>query len=146
MYRLILFTSLMGAVGCSYPLPKGYVQAPVPYNARCRAVSADGSALMWSTESNPENGDLAYWEKAIQTRLIEVGGYTLDGRRDIANDRGLEGLEMVFTIHRDGMDYTYMVSLFIRGRTLHLFEAAGWKDRFMPDIPEIQKSIAAWPL
>lgn len=146
MHRLILSVLLMSALGCSYPLPKGYVQAPTPYNAKYRAVSADGSALMLSTESNPDNGDLAYWEKAIQTRLTEIGGYKLDNRREIANDHGLKGTEMTFSINQDGIDYVYMVSLFIRGRTIYIFEAAGRKDTFAPDIPEIQKSIAAWPL
>lgn len=133
--------------GCSgYRLPVGYVKVDPPYDVRFRAVSADGSALTYRTEPNPENGDLVFWEKAVTNRLVEVRGYQLTDRQDVTNQSGASGVEMTFDYTQTGLDYVYLVALFVRGDRVHVFEAAGRRDTFTTDLPEIRKAIADWPL
>lgn len=135
------------AAGCSgYRLPAGYVKVDPPGDARFKAVSAEGSALIYRTEENPENGNLAFWEKAITNRLVDVGGYQLNGRQDIRNKNGTPGVEMTFDRAQVGMSYVYVLALYVRGDRVHVLEAAGPKDKFTADLPEIRKAIIEWPL
>ena len=135
------------AAGCTgYRLPAGYVKVEPPWDARFKAVSADGSALTYRTEENPKNGNLAFWEKAVTNRLVEVGGYQRTDRQDIHNKNGLAGVQMTFSYAQVGVDYVYVLGLYVRGDRLHVLEAAGPKDKFAADLPEIHKAIIEWPL
>ncbi len=133
-------------VGCQYPLPPGYVKVDPPWDVDFRAVSAEGSALTVRTEENPENGDLAFWEKAVRTRLVDVRGYKLAERKDVTHKGGTSGVEMTFDYVADGTDYSYLLTMFVKGDRVHLLEAAGVKEQIEPDLAAIRKSIHDWPL
>lgn len=143
---LFAAAALMLAVGCRYPLPPGYVKVDPPRDVKFKAVSAEGSALTLRTEKNPENGDLAFWEKAITTRMTDVRGYKLANRKEVKHSNKTPGVELVFDYSREGMDYTYLVTLFIRMDRVYVFEAAGLKDKLAGDLDEIRKAIEQWPM
>ncbi len=132
--------------GCSHRLPAGYVKVDPPWDARFKAVSAEGSALTYRVESNPENGNLAFWEKATTNRLVEIGGYRRTDRQEIRNQNGAAGVQMTFDYAQVGVDYIYVLALYVRGDRVHVIEAAGPKDKFSADLPEIRKAITDWPL
>ncbi|HOL24823.1 MAG TPA: hypothetical protein PK235_00905 [Phycisphaerae bacterium] len=133
--------------GCTgYRLPAGYVKVEPTYDVQFRAVSAEGSALTYRIEENPENGNLAFWEKAATNRLVEVRGYQLTDRQEVRNEHGTPGVEMTFDYSQIGIDYVYLLTMFVRGDRVHVFEAAGPRETFTPDLPAIRKAIAEWPL
>ena len=131
--------------GCTGQLPQGYVRVEDHSGARFRAVSADECVLTLHRERNPKGGDLAFWEKTITQRLTTVRGYALANRMEVDNN-STRGLRMVFDCHRDGIEYTYLLGLFVKGDAVHVFEAAGQKDRMQKDMAEIVKTIQRWPL
>jgi hypothetical protein len=132
--------------GCQYPLPAGFVKVEPPYGLRFKAVSAEGEAVTLRVEPNPENGDLAFWEKAVSGRLVAYRGYKLVQRREVRLSSGTPGLEMAFDYQRDGIDYLYLVTLVVKGHSVYCIEAAGEKSRLSPQLPAIQNVIARWPL
>ena len=134
----------LALAGCGYHLPPGYVKVEPSRGWRFRAVSAEGAAFTLRTEENPENGDLAFWEKAIKNKLVKVRGYKLADRRETTLKDQTPGVELVFDYSRDGSDYTYSVALFVKGRRVHVFEAAGAKDQMTTDLPEIRSAISQW--
>lgn len=135
------------SAGCSgYRLPAGYVKVDPPWDARFKAVSAEGSALTYRVEQNPENGDLAFWEKAITNQLVEVRGYQRTAREEIRNRNGTPGVQMTFDYNQVGVEYVYVLGLYVRWGSVHVIEAAGPKDKFTTDQPEISKAIRDWPL
>ncbi len=131
--------------GCSSQLPPGYVMVEDHADARFRAVSADNCVLTLRSETNPRGGDLAFWEKAITQRLTDVRGYHVVSRFEVDNPAA-RGIEIVFDYTRDGTDYTYLLGLFVKGRAVHVFEAAGQKGRIQKDMAEITKTMQKWPL
>jgi len=144
--RYLLAVVLLGSVvGCQYALPPGYVKVEPGFEYRFRAVSADGSAIALRTEENPENGDLAFWEKAVKSRLVDVRGYKLADRKE-ASCRGVKGAEMTFDYERKGVAYCYVMMLFVEARRVHSIEIAGLKQKIEPELPAIKEAIGKWSL
>ncbi len=141
-----VWTLIALAGGCQYALPPGYVKVDPSWNTRFRAVSAEGSAITLRNESNPENGDLTFWKKAVKNQLLDVRGYKLVNHREISHAGQTPGVEMTFDYTKDGIDYTYMVMLLVKGRRVHCIEAAGVKDQIAPELPAIKDAVAKWPL
>ncbi|MBN1489391.1 MAG: hypothetical protein JXA69_05685 [Phycisphaerae bacterium] len=131
--------------GCAHTLPAGYVKVDPGHAYRFRAVNADGAAFTLRTEENPENGDLVFWGKAIKRNLVDIKGYKLADERDVALRSAADAREMTFDYKRAGKEYTYLLTLVVSGRRVHIFEAAGEKERVAADLPEIRKVIAEWP-
>lgn len=144
--RLTLIALAISVTGCAYNLPKGYVKVDSPYDVTFRAISAEGSAFSLRTEANPENGDLAFWDKVIQNRMTQILGYKIANHQDIKHKSGLAGIEMTFEYNRDGINYLYMITLFVKNRNVHVFESAGEKDKITDELPEIRKAVDTWPL
>ena len=134
------------AMGCQHTLPPGYVKVDPPWGFDFRAVSADGSALTSRIEENPENGDLAFWEKAITSRLVDVRGYQLAERTEVTLAQKTPGIEMTFDYTRDGIDYLYLLNLCVKGDRVRVFEAAGEKEKIVPELSAIREAIREWPL
>ena len=130
--------------GCTPPPPKGYVRVDPSYGYAYRAVSAEGSALTMRTEANPENGDLAFWEKVVTARLTDVRGYTLKDRREVTAGN-VKGLELSFEYTREGTVYLYTLTVFVSGREVHVFEAAGEREKLTAALPALRQTIADWP-
>jgi len=142
---LLTFVAIGFVAGCQFALPTGYVKVEPGYEYRFRAVSADGSAIALRTEENPENGDQAFWEKAVKSRLVDVRGYKLADRKE-ASCRAIKGVEMTFDYERKGVPYCYVVMLFVDGRRVHSIEIAGLKQKIEPELPAIKEAIGKWSL
>jgi hypothetical protein len=41
--------------------------------------------------------------------------------------------------------YQYVVVCFVKGDRVHVFEAAGLKEKLAADLPELEKAILDWP-
>jgi hypothetical protein len=138
---------LIGMVsGCQYAMPAGFVKVEPTGDTRLRAVSADGAAITLRAETNPENGDLAFWEKAIRARLVEFRGYKLVDRRDVKHGDKTPGVQMTFDYQRDGIDYTYEITVLVKGRTVYCIEVAGDKKQLAPQLTAVEDAVRKWPL
>jgi hypothetical protein len=145
--RYVSAALLIGLLsGCRYPLPAGFVRVDPPYDMELRAVSADGAAITLRRNDNPENGDLAFWEKAIMARLVDYRGYKLAERRDILYGDKLPGVELNFDYQRDGIDYVYSISILVKGSAVYCIEVAGEKKQIAAQLPAIRNTIHKWPL
>lgn len=145
--RYALATLLIGTVcGCQYSLPPGFVKVDPTWDTRVRAVSAEGAAITLRAETNPENGDLAFWEKSILARLVEFRGYKLADRKEIEHGDETPGVQMSFDYHRDGIDYTYVITVLVKGRTVYCIEVAGEKKQIAPQLTAISDAVRKWPL
>ena len=145
--RYALAVLLIGmASGCQYSLPPGFVKVEPTSDTRVRAVSADGAAITLRAESNPENGDLAFWEKSILARLVDFRGYKLADRKEIKHGNGTPGVQMTFDYQRDGIDYTYVITVLVKGRTVYCIEVAGDKKQIAPQLTAIADAVRKWPL
>lgn len=145
--RYALATLLIGTVcGCQYSLPPGFVKVDPTWGTRVRAVSAEGAAITLRAETNPENGDLAFWEKSILARLVEFRGYKLADRKEIEHDDETPGVQMTFDYQRDGINYTYVITVLVKGRTVYCIEVAGEKKQIAPQLTAISDAVRKWPL
>jgi len=142
----ILITLVISLSGCGYNLPTGYVKVDPPYDVKFRAVSAEGSAFMLRTEINPENGDLTFWDKIVKNKMTEIRGYKLTDHQEIKHKSGLGGIEMKFDYNLDGLDYLYLITLFVKNKQVYVFESAGEKDKITADMPAIKKAVTTWPM
>jgi hypothetical protein len=138
---------LIGMVsGCQYSMPAGFVKVDPTGDTRIRAVSADGAAITLRAETNPENGDLAFWEKAIQARLVDFRGYKLIDRQDVKHGDQTPGVQMTYDYQRDGIDYTYVITVLVKGHTVYCIEVAGEKKQIAPQLTAIADAVRKWPL
>ncbi|MGQ9648746.1 MAG: hypothetical protein ACUVXJ_01400 [Phycisphaerae bacterium] len=145
--RYALVGLLIGTVcGCRFSLPPGFVKVDPMWDTRVRAVSADGAAITLRAETNPENGDLAFWEKAIMTRLVEFRGYQLADRQEIRHGDETPGVQMTFDYQRDGIDYTYVIIVLVKGGKVYCIEIAGEKAHITPQLTAISDAVRKWPL
>jgi hypothetical protein len=142
---LLAFVMIGLLAGCQYAMPAGYVKVEAGPEYRFRAMSADASAITLRTEGNPENGDLAFWEKAARTRLTDVRGYRLADRKETSCGR-LKGVQMSFDYEKAGVGYAYVVLLFVDGRKVHCIEIAGVKDKIAPQLVAIREAVGKWSL
>jgi len=115
------------------------------YDGKFRAVSAEGSAVTLRSETNPHNGDLEFWEKAIQARLVGIRGYRQISRQEVVN-HDTPGVEIVYDYQRPEAAFNYMLTVFVKSGRVYIIEAAGTKERMAEDLPGIREAIATWPL
>lgn len=137
--------AFLALAGCRADLPKGYVRVEESGDARMRAVSADECVLTLRSEKNPDGGDLVFWEKTIVSRLTDIRGYKLANRMEVHNG-ATSGAELIFDYARDGLDYTYVLGLFVKNGQVHVFEAAGEKEKIAKDLAGLTKTMQDWPL
>ena len=146
MMRYALAVLVIGLVaGCQYPMPPGFVKVDPTWDTRVRAVSAEGATITLRAETNPENGDLAFWEKAIMARLVEFRGYKLAERKEIKHGE-TPGVQLTFDYHRDGIDYAYVITVVVKGRKVYCIEVAGDKKQIAPQLAAIADAVRKWPL
>ncbi len=146
MMRYSIAVLLIGLVcGCQYPMPPGFVKVDPTSDTSVRAVSAEGAAITLRAETNPENGDLAFWEKSILARLVEYRGYKLVDRKEIKHGE-TPGVQLTFDYQRDGIDYAYVITVVVKGRKVYCIEVAGEKKQLAPQLSTIADTVRKWPL
>jgi len=105
-------------------LPSGF--APYTIRREQRAVSPDGVLFRVRSERHHPKAELPFWEAAVQTRMIEAG-YILVSQHPMT-DQGGTLLEWAAPMGND--DYSYIIGIFPRGKSLVIVEAAGEVTRF----------------
>jgi hypothetical protein len=140
--RCVAAASLLGLFGCeAMPAPKGYVRVDPPPAYAYRAVSADGAVLSVRTVDNPREGTLEFWGKAITNELVASRGYKLEARQDVTSDRGRPGLEMTMRTQIEGIEYVYLLTVFVKSNQVMVFEATGPVKSIEPDLDAIRRAI-----
>ncbi len=137
----------LGLFGCeAMQTPTGYVRLDPPHDYAYRAVSADGAVLAVRTVDNPSGATLEFWSKAVRNELIESRGYKLDAEGKVTSGHGLPGIEMAMRTQVEGVDYLYLLTVFVKSTRVIIFEAGGPTATITPDLPAIRTAVRASPL
>lgn len=149
MYKTILISILAAGLlaGCQpqgkLDIPDSFVQLPA-YQARpyqTRAVSADGVVLALRTEPNPRNGTLAFWSKAITEKMTTAKGYKLVGSEEVTGSAGQKGRKLHLTRVIKGVDYTYLMAIYVTGQQVEIVEAGGKSEHVQPLMQQLDQSL-----
>jgi len=78
-------------------------------------------------------------------RLVEFRGYKLADRKEIKHGE-TPGVQMTFDYQRDGIDYAYVITVVVKGRTVYCIEVAGDKRQLASQLTAIADAVRKWPL
>ncbi len=142
---LLLLAALAGA-GCGHPFvpatPAGFVDLGDRYpHGEYRATTADGVVIGIRAWDNDPKGELAFWSRALERRMREMGGYALLDKHDVAALGGLRGVEMHFGHDEGKTPYLYTVALFVTEKKIYVVEAGGAKDEVTKQEAQIKWAI-----
>jgi hypothetical protein len=132
MRRSLLLAALL-ASGCGHPFvaatPPGFVDLGDRYpHGEYRASTADGVVIGVRAWDNDPKGELAFWSRALERRVREMGGYALLKKEDVTTAAHLTGVLMRFGHDEARTPYLYTVALFVTDKKIYLFEAGGTKE------------------
>ena len=144
----LLFVGLLGALasGCGRPFvpatPPGFVELEELYvDDEYRAATADGVVLGIRALPNEPKGDAAFWVRALENRMREVGGYALLEKRAVKDRAGLEGTQLRFGRDEGKTPHIYWVTIFTTDDRIFLLEAGGVKDEMKRLEPQLDWSV-----
>jgi hypothetical protein len=134
---------LGGCATHTMTLPATFVPVEKAYQGGyvVRGVSADGVVLGLTRELNPEHGTLEFWTEAVGNRLAVGRNYKPAGSEAVKSDAGLVGRLMTFEDQQQGVNYLYMVAVFVQGGDILVTEAGGKADVVRPRAAEIRKAL-----
>ncbi len=108
--------------------PPGFVVLEDRYeDDEWRATTADGVVLGARAFKNEPKGEVAFWSRAIQNRLRDMGGYALLDTKQVKNRGDLTGTQMRFGHDEAGEPHVYVISVFANDKKVFLVEAGGTK-------------------
>ena len=124
---LTILLTVAASAGCQHQLdlPQGFVKADPGWEYDIRGVSADGVVIGLRSETNPDEGNLAFWSQAIKTELTQRRGYVLLTTDDVSSATGEAGELMMFSAKKGAGEWAYMVAVFVPGRAVLVGEAGG---------------------
>jgi hypothetical protein len=106
-----------------------------------RAVAPEGVAVavrtVKLTDDVDEQGDVAFWARAVTLRMRDQEGYALLATKDVRSADGASGVELSFGHDEDGKPFAYRVRLWLVSKRLIVAEAGGAKeqmDRYAPSV------------
>lgn len=140
---IVAAVSLTGCITRTMTLPPGFVRiedANVGQYA-VRGMSADGVMIALRAEKNPQNGNLAFWSQAIATQMVSGRGYKAAGSEDVTSAAGTPGRLLTFTLQKQGVQFTYLLTVFVQGDEILLGEAGGKSGDVEPKLAEIRKAL-----
>lgn len=126
---------LLLATGCGRPFvpatPPGFVELEEPRHAEYdyRATTADGVVVSVRVVRHRPQGEVSFWERAIENQLRNRGGYALLEKRDVTTEDGVKGRQLRFGHDEGGHPHLYYVTIFPTQRKLFIVEAGGTKER-----------------
>ena len=140
---IVLVGAALGGCEAKMQFPTGFVEVEKydlgPYDQR--AVSADGVVMALRSETNPKNASLDFWGKAIRDELIEQRGYALSKDESVQAADGRQGKLMTFTALRSGVEFTYMVAVYVTVKTVLIAEAGGKSEKIAPRMADFRKAF-----
>lgn len=122
--------------------PPGFVEFEDRYESHeYRAASADGVVLGVRAFNNDPKGELAFWSRAIENRMRNIGGYALLEKRTVKCRGELVGTQMRFG-HDEGKEpHLYYVTIFVNDKRVFLLEAGGTKTEMERVAAQIDSSV-----
>ncbi|HUU58558.1 MAG TPA: hypothetical protein VMZ50_03355 [Phycisphaerae bacterium] len=106
-----------------------------------RAVSADGAVLAVRRQDNPQKGTLEFWTEAVKNELTTGPGYKLLKTEPVTSTSGVPGQLLTFAAEKRGVDYTYLVGLYVGSRGILVAEAGGKAEAVKARLDEIKKAM-----
>ncbi len=110
-----------------------------PYETR--AVSADGVVVALRQEANPKSGTLAFWTQAITDKMTRDKGYTLAGSEAFTSRTGRTGRKLHLTRTIRGMEFIYLMAIYVEGQTVRIVEAGGRAEHVQPQMQELEETL-----
>src|SRR5262249_42619138 len=122
---------------------KDYVPLRDPPGYDFKAVSARGNVFAMTSRENPGRKDagLEFWSQAVEHHKIDLDGYRLNAREDIATRSGLAGKLFDPRTGNGASEYTYLIALFVTPQRIYTVESAGPTQQLAPDLPGIRDAI-----
>lgn len=145
-YMFTICAALAALTGCGHPFqpatPQGFVDLGDRYpNGEYRATTADGVVIGIRAFDNDPKGELAFWARAMERRVRDMGGYALLDKKDAASTAGLRGVTMRFG-HDEGKEpFLYVITLFVTDKKIYLLEAGGTKAEMTKQEAQIEYAI-----
>jgi len=144
---VLAVAATVAAAGCAahtMTLPANFVPFDKPGAGPyiVRGVSADGVVAGLRTQENRKEATLDFWAEAVKNELVEGRGYKFQAAEDIRAAGGQAGRLLSFTSESSGVDFTYLVALYVLPDTIILAEAGGKTDALKPKLADIKKALA----
>jgi len=145
---LVVALAAVAAVGCTahtMTLPANFVPFDKPGGGMyfARGVSADGVVVGLRSEQNRKEGTIDFWAEAVRNQLTEGKGYRFQGGEDVACASGQRGRLLTFTADESGVNFTYLIALFVQPQAVLIAEAGGKTEALKAKTDEIKKAFAS---
>ena len=122
--------------------PPGFVVFDKLYDDdEYRAATPDGVVLGVRAFENDPKGDTAFWARAIENRMREVGGYALLEKRTVTNRGGLTGTQFRFGHDEGTRPHLYWLTVFSTEDQVFLLEAGGTKEEMTRQEAQLDWSV-----
>ncbi|MCX5677076.1 MAG: hypothetical protein NTX87_18970 [Planctomycetota bacterium] len=141
----VTLLAAMGLAGCtlrSMDLPPDFVSVDKAYLGpyAVRAVAADGVMVALRVEPNPERGTLVFWTEAI-TNQMAGQGYKAVQCEEVTAATGEAGRLLIFSAQKQGVTFSYILAVFVKGNDILIAEAGGKAATVEPKLAEIKKAL-----
>jgi hypothetical protein len=139
LFALGMSALLLAACGRPFDVKTapGFIELEEPSGYDYRATTPEGVVFSVRAIDNPsEQGDLAFWTRAITLRLRDVSGYALLDTHDVTAKDGTKGKQLRFGHDEQGKPYSYWVTLFVAQSRVFIVEAGGTK-------PQVERFTAS---
>jgi hypothetical protein len=135
---LVAFTTSC-AIGVD--LPDGYLRIDSPWG-QVKALTPDDSRLWIREFDAEEEATLAFWTEALRNDLVDRRGYVPTSEPEPVTDGdGVEGTIQSFTIRYQGVEYGYLIAVFVDGDDVRTAEFAAPATDFAARAPAIRESL-----
>jgi hypothetical protein len=128
---LVVFALAASACGRPFKVSTapGFVELDEPASEyEFRAIAPEGVVMGIRTIDIDDQGDLAFWAKAVALHFRQINGYALLDAADVVSRDGTPGRELSFGRDEGGKPYAYRVRLFVAQGRLFIVEAGGAKE------------------
>lgn len=110
--RLALGMLLLGSCSIGMDLPAGSLRLDSDRDQVKATTPAD--ARIWVREFRDPDGDtLGFWAKALRNELVRNRGYELLSEHELNDAARRPGIELRFSVNREGEAHGYLVALFV---------------------------------
>jgi hypothetical protein len=89
-----------------------------------KAVATDNSVVTVSSFRHRDRGSLAYWTDILRREMTLQKGYQLTATTAAKTRSGLTGQRLSFVAQNGATTYTYVATLFVTKKWIHVVEAA----------------------
>ena len=141
----VLSCGLLGGCDPKMQMPSGFVEVETyqrgPYTQR--AVSADGVVIALRSETNPKDATLDFWVTAVRDELVNRRGYTLAKEEPAEAANGAKGKLLTCTANRSGVEFTYLVAVYVMGGQVLVAEAGGKSETVVHRLGDIRQAMAS---